>query len=119
MKKLLLLSVCLISVAATLQAQVDDPPPPPPPPPPQKVVMTKFTQPVITIEGKQADEFYKQNPSVAGISRQGNIITLEMKDKTKEKYDMSRKEEKKNFTDKYGKVPMPDPPPPPRPKKAS
>jgi hypothetical protein len=57
------------------EVQVKNPPPPPP-----KIII------------EMADEFYTRNPSVAELSRQGNIITLKMKDGTKEKYDMSKKE---------------------------
>ena len=97
-----------------------------PPPPPAKVEMTKFTppkivkdeevkvQPVIAVKGEKADGFYKRNPGVSDISRQGNIITLKMKDGTTEKYDMSKKEEDKSFTEKYGVCPIPPPPPPPK-----
>jgi hypothetical protein len=70
--------------------------------------------PVITVSGKMADEFYARNTTVSEISRQGNIITLKMKDGTTEKYDMSKKEEDKSFTDKYGTSPIPPPPPPPK-----
>jgi len=82
------------------EVQVKNPPPPPP-----KIII------------EMADEFYTRNPSVAEISRQGNIITLKMKDGTKEKYDMNKKEEDKSFTEKYGASPIP--PPPPSPKKVS
>jgi len=93
---------------------------------PPKVDITKFTppkivkdeevqmkeQPVITVNGKLADDFYKRNPCVSDISRQGNIITLKMNDGTTEKYDMSKKVEDKTFTEKYGVSPIPPPPPP-------
>jgi hypothetical protein len=117
MKKLLLLALCVVSMTVVLQAQVKETSPPPPPPLP-KVVDVKVKAPTITIEGKQAEEFYTRNPSVTGISRQGNMVRLTLKDKTSEKYNMSKKEEKKSFTDKYGAVPIPDPPPlPPVPQK--
>ena len=103
----------------------------PPPPPKAKDEMTKFTPPkivkdeeaqvkdvpVITIKGKRADEFYQRNPTVSEISGRGNIITLKKKDGTIENYDMSKKEEDKSFTEKYGVSPIP--PPPPVPKKKS
>jgi len=79
------------------EVQVKNPPPPPP-----KIII------------EMADEFYTRNPSVAEISRQGNIITLKMKDGTKEKYEMNKKEEDKSFTEKYGASPIPPPPPPPK-----
>lgn len=101
---------------------------PPPPPPKPKDEIIKFTppqivkdeevqvkeDPVITSKGKMADDFYNRNPSVSEISRQGNITTLKMKDGTEEKYDMSKKEEDKSFTEKYGVSPIPPPPPPPK-----
>ena len=97
---------------------------PPPPPPKSKDEVVKFTPPkivkdeevqvkeppVVTVKGKMADDFYTRNPSVAGISRQGNILTLKMKDGTKEKYDMNKNEEDKSFTEKYGVSPIPPPP---------
>jgi len=93
----------------------------PPPPKPKEQVKYKIVKneeikkpPVIKVTGKMADEFYEKNPSVSDISGQGNIITLKMKDGTTEKYDMSKKEEDKSFTDKYGKSPIPPPPPPPK-----
>lgn len=96
---------------------------PVPPPPPKKIIEEKVEfkktdgkvvkePPVITVKGQRADEFYKRNPSVAEISRQGNIITLKKKDGTLEKYDMNKKEEHKSFTEKYGVSPIPPPPPP-------
>ena len=101
---------------------------PPPPPPKPKNEIIKFSppkivkdqegevreEPVITIRGELAAEFYKRNPSVLELARQGNITTLKMKDGTEEKYDMSKKEEDKSFTEKYGVSPIPPPPPPPK-----
>ena len=82
--------------------------------PPPVIVIKKSTPPIITVEGKRADEFYNRNPSVAEISRQGNIIMLKMKDGSTEKYDMSNREEDKSFTEKYGVSPIPPPAPPPK-----
>ena len=123
MKKLFLLasSVILVVVAANAQSEKKEPPPPPPKPKeekaknnPPKIVREAETDepPVITVQGKQADEFYERNPSVSEISRRGNIITIKMKDGSIEKYDMSKKEEDKSFTEKYGRSPIPPPPPP-------
>lgn len=125
MKKLFVLAGSLILVVVAVNAQADkkEPPPPPPPPPmeaakpkPPKIVKEEQTKepPVITVKGKMADEFYARNPSVSNISRQGNVITLKMKDGMSEKYDVSNKEEDKSFTDKYGRSPIPPPPPPPK-----
>lgn len=106
------------SMTAIAQSQKSIPPPPPPQAPPE-IVLDKVLNdakpkepPVIKISGERADNFYKKNPSVAEISRQGTIITIEKKDGLVEKYDMSKQEEKRNFTDNYGASPIPPPPPP-------
>ena len=135
----LVVSFVLVSVSTNAQSEKKEPPPPPPkmestkftPPkivkseekhskenPPvivdKKVNASKSKEPpVITVRGKLADDFYTRNPSVESISRQEDIISLKMKDGTTEKYDMSKKEEDKIFTDKYGRSPIPPPPPPP------
>ena len=81
----------------------------------EKVNVSKPKEPpVITVKGKFADDFYKRNLTVSDISSKGNITTLKMKDGTTEKYDMSKKEENKSFTEKYGVSPIPPPPPPPK-----
>src|SRR5690349_4073620 len=100
MKKILSLSICVI-LTAMVKAQNDPPPPPPPSKPPTGVVIEKFNPPVITVKGHKADEFYKRNPSVEMIFRQENIVTLNMKDKTTEKYDLSKNEQKASFKKKY------------------
>jgi hypothetical protein len=136
-------SLILVIVSANAQSEKKEPPPPPPkpkdeivkftpprivkdeevkvktpPPPPPKIIIDEKVQvkepPVITIKGEMADDFYKRNPSVAEISRHGNIIMLKRKDGSKEKYDMRKKEEDKGFTEKYGVSPIPPPPPPPK-----
>ena len=141
MKKIfgLAASLILVIVSANAQSEKKEPPPPPPkpkdevvkfvppkivkdeevlvkvPPPPKIIVDEKVQErPVVTVKGKMADDFYTRNPSVAEISRQGNIITLKIKDGTKEKYDMNKKEEAKSFTEKYGASPIPPPSPPPK-----
>jgi hypothetical protein len=95
-----------------------------PPPPPPMVEMVKFTppkivkdeevgskkDPVVTVKGEMADDFYKRNPTVKTIFRQGNTITLKMKDGTAQKFNMSKQEEDKKFTEKYGACPIPPPP---------
>ena len=115
MKKKLTLLVMLFvigTVAGNAQTEKKEPPPPPPP----KVDITKFTPPVITMESKNMDEFYKRNPSVTEVSRQGDKMILKLKDSRKEEYNLDKKEENKTFTEKYGKPPIPAPPPPPLPK---
>ena len=116
MKKIFCLAASLILVIVSANAQSEKKEPPPPPPP--KNIIDEKVQvkepPVVTVKGKMADEFYTRNPSVAGISRHGNIIMLKMKDGTNEKYDMNKKEEDKSFTEKYGASPIPPPPPPPK-----
>ena len=107
-------SIFLVVIAANAQSEKEKPPPPPPPPRIVKDGKMIKKPPVITVNGKMADEFYTRNPSVADISRQGHIITLKKKDRTIEKYDMSKKEEHKDFSEKYGVSPIPPPPPPPK-----
>ncbi len=128
-------SLVLVIVSATAQSEKKEPPPPPPKSnnesvkyrPPKVIIDEKVKTkkidgeivtepPVITIRGEKADAFYKRNPAVAGISRQGNVIAIKKQDGTTEKYDMSKKEDDKGFTDKYGISPIPPPPPPPKPK---
>jgi len=118
MKKILVPLVLLV-MGTTSNAQSDKKEPPPPPPKPKEEVKYKIVKdekvivpPVIIVSGK--NEFYTRNPTVSEISRQGNIITLKMKDGTTEKYDMSKKDEEKSFTEKYGTSPIPPPPPPPK-----
>jgi hypothetical protein len=65
---------------------------------------------VVTVKGKGADDFYKRNPTVSGISRQVSIISIKKKDGTTEKYDMNKKEDDKSFTEKYGVSLIPPPP---------
>ena len=130
MKKIFALAASLILVVISANSQSEKKEPPPPPPKPKKEVV-KLEQPkivvddevniakpkeppVVTGKGKVADDFYERNPSVSDISRQGNIINLKKKDGTVEKYDMNKKEEDKNFTEKYGVSPIPPPPPPPK-----
>jgi len=116
MKKIFGIAASLILVIVSVNAQSEKKEPPPPPPP--KIIVDEKIQidepPIVTLKGKMVDDFYTRNPSVAEISRQGNIITLKMKDGTKEKYDMNKKEEDKSFIEKYGASPIPPPPPPPK-----
>jgi len=101
MKKILAILIGLF-VLAGLKAQQKPTQSSPPP----KVV----EEPVITVTGNEADNFYKRNPAVESISRQGNIITLKMKDNTIQKYDFNNKKEEQDFKTKYGKSPIPTPP---------
>ena len=117
MKKILV-PIVLLVIGTASNAQTEKKEPPPPPPKPKQEVKYKVVDekvkvpPVITVSGTMAEEFYKRNPTVSEISRQGNIISLKMKDGTTENYDMSKKEEDKSFTEKYGRSPIPPPPPP-------
>ena len=137
MKKIFALAASLILIVVSAHSQSEKKEPPPPPPPPkivkeekvkntsptvidEKVNASKPSEPpVVTVKGKRADDFYKRNPTVSGISRKGNVITIKKKDGTMEKYDMNKKEEDKSFKEKYGVPPIPPPPPPPPPKKVS
>ena len=135
MKKIFAVAASLILVVVSAYSQSEKKEPPPPPPKPKQEIKYKIVEekvkntspivieekvnagkplepPVVTVKGKEADDFYKRNPTVSGISRQGSVITLKMKDGTSEKYDMSKKEEDKSFTEKYGVFPIPPPPPP-------
>ena len=137
MKKILAVaaSLVLVVISANAQTEKKEPPPPPPPKPKEEVKYnvvkeekvkppviinetvnaSKPSEPsVVTMKGNPADDFYKRNPTVSGISRQGSIITIKKKDGTTEKYDMNKKEEDKSFTEKYGVSPIPPPPPPPK-----
>ena len=119
MKKIFAFAASLILVVVSANSQSEKKEPPPPPPKPREEVKYKIVKdeklkmpPVITVSHE--NEFYKRNPSVSEISRRENIITIKKKDGTIEKYDMSKNEEDKSFTDKYGKAPVPPPPPPPK-----
>jgi hypothetical protein len=120
-------SLILVVVSANSQSEKKEPPPPPPKPKEENVKNTSPTvidekinaskplePPVVTVKGKGTYDFYKRNPTVSGISRQGSVITIKKKDGTTEKYDLNKMEEDKNFTEKYGVSPMPPPPPPPK-----
>ena len=108
MKKTIVVAASLILgvVSANSQSEKKEPPPPPPKPEvkykpakdekikntspiiiiDEKVNVSKPQEPpVITVKGKGADDFYKRNPAVSGISRQGSIITIK-KNGTIEKY---------------------------------
>ena len=109
MKRLLLLPACLVGLAVTLKAQVDDPPPPPPP----RVVLTKFVPPA-----KELKEFYRRNPDVASLYwKSENEIVVVHKDKKQFVYNMKNRQEKDAFEEKYGQAVMNTPPPPPPPPK--
>ena len=110
MKKIMIPLVLLV-VGITSNAQSAKKEPPPPPPQPKDEVV-KAEPSKIKVSGPLDDDFYKRNPSVSDISRQGNIISLKKKDGATERYDMSKKEEDKSFTEKYGVSPIPPPPPP-------
>jgi len=110
-----MIPLVLLVVGITSNAQSAKKEPPPPPPQPKDEVV-KAEPSKIKVSGPLDDDFYKRNPSVSDISRQGNIITLKKKDGTIEKYDINKKEEEgKSFTEKYGVSSIP-PPPPPKPK---
>ena len=109
MKKVLAVAASLILVVVSANSQSEKKESPPPPPKPKEEVKVP---PMIIVSG--INEFYTRNTTVSEISRRENIITLKMKDGTTEKYDMSKKDEDKTFTEKYGVSPIPPPPPPPK-----
>ena len=110
MKKIMIPLILLV-VGITSNAQSAKKEPPPPPPEPKNKIVKSEPQKIKASEPLD-DDFYKRNPSVSNFSRQGNIISLKKKDGTTEKYDMSKKEEDKSFTEKYGASSIPPPPPP-------
>ena len=133
MKKIFALAASLILVVVSANSQSEKKEPPPPPPKPKQEVKEEKVKsisptvidekvnpsnplepPVVTVKGKEADNFYKRNPTVSGISRLGSVITIKRKDGSTEKYDMNKKEEEKTFTERYGVSPIPPPPPPPK-----
>lgn len=118
MKKILAAAASLILLVVSAKSQSEKKEPPPPPPKPKQEVKYTIVKeekpPVVIVKGKEADNFYKRNPTVSGISRQGNVIAIKKKDGTTEKYDTNKKEEIKSFTEKYGVSPIPPPPPPPK-----
>ena len=107
----IMIPLVLLVVGITSNAQSAKKEPPPPPPQPKNEVV-KSEPSKIKVSEQLDDDFYKRNPSVSNFSRQGNNITLKKKDGTIEKFDMSKKEEDKSFTEKYGVSPIPSPPPP-------
>ncbi len=125
MKEIMIpLVLLVVGITSNAQSAKKDPPPPPPMgetvkfDPPKIVkdeednVSKPKEPPVIKASGQVADDFYKRNPSVFDISSKGNVISLKKKDGTTEKYNMSKKEEDKSFTEKYGASPILPPPPP-------
>jgi hypothetical protein len=111
-------TLCLAGLAITIihfAGYGQTPPPPPPQAPPPQVEITKITTPSKVKQQKETDQFYKRNPSVKQISREGNITTVTTKDGRQETYNFDNEEEVKAFTTKYGTPPFPPPPPPPMP----
>ena len=108
MKKSLILLVSLIVIGA-LSGNSQTPKKEAPSPPSLKVDMKKVAPPIVTAEGEMADDFYKRNPSVIEVLKQGNVVILRKKDGTTEKYDLSKKDENYVFTEKYGASPIPPP----------
>ena len=90
--------------------------PPPPPPKPPTSISVEPAGPAITI-----DKFYKKNPTVArAYAEKDKKIILELKDGTKENYNILEENERNDFINKYGALPLlPPPPPPPPPIKIS
>jgi hypothetical protein len=110
MKKLTsYLPVFAIAVMSAVTAYSQKEPPPPPPPP--KVIMKHPG--AVTVK-----EFYKLNPSVSKVyAIEDKEIMIVLKDGTKEKYDIKNETEKRDFLNKYRKMPLLPPPPPPPPSK--
>lgn len=110
LKKKVLLPALLVTCGFLAQAQKTEKDPPPPPPEPPKVEVVKFDPPVIK---KKVTDFYERNKTVANLTWQNShIVTVHLKDKSKQKYDINDSKQKKTFTDKYGECPPPPPAPP-------
>lgn len=114
MKKIIF-KLCLFAIAATTTAksfsQKAEVPLPPPPPKPPVSVSIEAIGPVITI-----DKFYKNNPSVARAhAEKDKKVIIELKDGTKERYNIHEEKERDDFIKKYGGLPLLPPPPPPPP----
>jgi hypothetical protein len=77
----------------------------PPPPPVQEA-------PPAPVK-KSDDAFMKRNKDVRGLHIDNNQVTVTLKDKTKEVYNLDNAEELKKFKAKYGELPKAPPPPPP------
>lgn len=111
------LSLYLTAFAFTVISSMNvysqkEPPPPPPPPKPPKTI-GKEAGPRATV-----DKFYENNPSVSHIyAADDKRIIIELRSGAKEEYNIYDETEKKNFLNKYGKVPLLLPPPPPKPPK--
>lgn len=116
LKKKVLLAALLVTCSYFAQAQNNEKLPPPPPPEPPRIETNKFTPPVIVKDG---EDFFTRNKNVENLSWQNShIVTVHLKDKSKEKYNINDSKQKKTFTDKYGELPPPPPPPPPAPPKS-
>lgn len=78
------------------------PPPPPPPAPPVPPAPPAPTAPKAPV---------KLPTHVSTVNINNHLATVILKDGTKEEYDLSVPEQKKEFEKKYGKLPVPPPPP--------
>src|SRR6187200_2467539 len=99
MKKIFAVGASLILVIVSANSQSEKKEPPPPPPKPKEEIKYQVVEekvkntsptiidekikpgepaetPVVTVKGKGVDDFYKRNPTVSGISRQGSVITI-------------------------------------------
>lgn len=72
--------------------------PPPPPPPP-------------AIDKAEFDAFVKRHPEVEGIQQSNRQVELRLKSGEKERYDLTKPEEREKLKAKYGDLPHPPPPP--------
>lgn len=111
------LPLLFVACGIYAQAQKNQSVPPPPPPAPPKVEKVKFAPPRIIAKDEEA--FLAKNKNVSQLSwKDGHMVTVHLKNKSQEKYDLNNSEQKKMFTDKYGESPVPPPPPPPMPPKS-
>ena len=91
----MLLAVLLLSCTVMTKAQSQDKKPQPP-----KVDLGNYKAP------QELKEFLKENPTVASVRwKTYTIISVELKNGKKEAYDMSTKERKDLFINKYRAIP--------------
>lgn len=100
------LTILLLASATFTKIQAQKIPPPPPSPPSEN--------PENSHQPRQVTDFLKHNQTVANIHWKGNnniIIALKNGKTETYTYDLSKKEVRTDFINKYGLPPTPPPPP--------
>jgi hypothetical protein len=138
-KKIMSLTVVLLSAGMVMAQQqgkkLPAPPPPPPvpgvnfnaPPPPPVVVQADMAEPpapppapptppakVDKLSSGAYEAFLHRNPQVEGLgwSDEGKTLRVQLKDGSEETYNLDNKEQAAKARLRYGKLPTPPPPPP-------